>query len=95
MYCQGCLMKNVFVLSHCILNTASKVSCDESKLQEESLLRRKFLGMAIEQDIQLLQLPVLNSFCMVPGDGGMSNPSSITPFSGKPAENCLNLSGCS
>jgi len=39
------------------MNNASKVSADESQLQEEYILRRKFLNLAIDQDIQLLQLP--------------------------------------
>ena len=50
-------MKKIFVVSHCILNTASKVHQDESGLQEEYKLRRQFLHMALEQNIQLLQLP--------------------------------------
>lgn len=50
-------MKKIFVVSHCILNTASKVRQDESELQEEYKLRSKFLRMALEQNIQLVQLP--------------------------------------
>jgi predicted secreted protein len=50
-------MKTLLVVSHCILNTASKVAQDESLLAEEYRLRYKLLHLAIEQEVQLLQLP--------------------------------------
>jgi len=50
-------MKKIFAVSHCILNTASKVHQDESLLQEEYAQRSRFLRLALEQNIQLLQLP--------------------------------------
>lgn len=50
-------MKRIFAVSHCILNTAAKVRQDESGLREEYALRSRFLRLALEGDIQLLQLP--------------------------------------
>lgn len=50
-------MKTILVVSHCILNKASKVKQDELDLQEEYALRKQFLASVIELDIQLLQLP--------------------------------------
>ncbi len=50
-------MKNIFALSHCLLNTASKVAADEGKLRQEYVQRKEFLLSALEQDIQFLQLP--------------------------------------
>ncbi len=52
-------MKKIMVVSHCILNTASKVknnnNIDFELLKEEN--RKKFLHYAIENDINILQLP--------------------------------------
>ncbi len=50
-------MKKILVVSHCILNTAAKVRQDERALCEENALRGRLLRLALEQDIQLLQLP--------------------------------------
>lgn len=51
-------VKKIVFVSHCVLNTASKVtegaSCD---ITEEEVARRKFLHKAIEQDIHIIQLP--------------------------------------
>lgn len=51
-------MKKVLFVSHCILNTASKVT-NLSKKQPtpEEILRKKLVIKAIEEDIQLIQLP--------------------------------------
>ena len=54
----GYLMKKIIFVAHCILNTASKVVLyNEEEIIAEELLRKKFLKLAIEQDIQLIQLP--------------------------------------
>ena len=54
----GYLMKKIIFVAHCILNTASKVVLyNEEEIIAEDLLRKKFLKLAIEQDIQLIQLP--------------------------------------
>lgn len=50
-------MKRLLIVSHCILNTASKVAMDEKELQEEYRLRRTLMTKVMENDIQLLQLP--------------------------------------
>ena len=50
-------MKHILAVSHCILNTASKVAQDESGLAEEYRQRDELLKTAIEKGVQLLQLP--------------------------------------
>ena len=50
-------MKHILAVSHCILNTASKVAQDESDLAEENRQRDELLKTAIEKGVQLLQLP--------------------------------------
>lgn len=51
-------MKKIIFVSHCILNTASKVVLyDQAEIDAEDSLRKKFLSLAIEHDIQLIQLP--------------------------------------
>lgn len=50
-------MKSLLVLSHCILNNASKVSQDETELAEEYKTRNRLLELVLERNVQLLQLP--------------------------------------
>ena len=51
-------MKKIIFVSHCILNTASKVSMDDREsIRKEEKLRQKFLSKAITQGVQLIQLP--------------------------------------
>lgn len=51
-------MKKILVLTHCILNRASKVeSYDEKEIMEENELRSELLKEIFEKDIELLQLP--------------------------------------
>ncbi|CUX28637.1 CD3072 family TudS-related putative desulfidase [Clostridium sp. C105KSO13] len=50
-------MKTLLVVSHCILNTASKVAQNEEELTEEYKVKNKLLHLVLERDIQLLQLP--------------------------------------
>lgn len=50
-------MKKILLLSHCILNKASKVEQDEKELQEEYLIRSELMKLINEQDIQMIQLP--------------------------------------
>lgn len=51
-------VKKIVFVSHCVLNTASKVEVVISRgLKEEELLRKKFLLKAIEKDIHMIQLP--------------------------------------
>ncbi len=51
------VMKKILVVSHCILNTASKVSQDESELKEEYEWRNRLMQLVLEKNIQLIQLP--------------------------------------
>lgn len=51
-------MKKIVFVSHCILNIASKVimyTPDDMAAEED--LRKKFMHLAIDNDIQLIQLP--------------------------------------
>lgn len=50
-------MKKILIVSHCILNKASKVEQDETELQEEYQVRNELLKLIEEQDIQMIQLP--------------------------------------
>ncbi len=51
-------MKKILFVAHCILNTASKVVLyNEEEIIAEERLRKKFLNLAIKNDIQLIQLP--------------------------------------
>lgn len=50
-------MIRILVVSHCILNKASKVKQDENDLEEEYRIRQQFLEKIVEKDIQLIQLP--------------------------------------
>lgn len=50
-------MKKILIVSHCLLNNGAKLKSNESELKSEDDLRKKMLGMAIEKDIQILQLP--------------------------------------
>lgn len=50
-------MKEIIVLSHCILNTASKVEQDETELQEEYEAKNLLLKLILEKEIQMIQLP--------------------------------------
>lgn len=51
-------MKKILLVSHCLLNTASKLkSFDQAEMEAEEQLRRRVLKEAIENGIQLLQLP--------------------------------------
>lgn len=50
-------MKDIFVVSHCILNNASKVEQDEAELEAEYIVRDKLMDLVSKNHIQLLQLP--------------------------------------
>ncbi|MDO4518593.1 MAG: hypothetical protein Q4B78_05230 [Bacillota bacterium] len=50
-------MKDILVVSHCILNTASKVAMDESELAEEYMQRDGLIRTVLDKNVQLLQLP--------------------------------------
>lgn len=50
-------MKRIIFVSHCILNTASKVEQDEAGLEGEYRERRHLMELVLEKDIQIVQLP--------------------------------------
>ena len=51
-------MKKVLLVSHCILNTASKVVLyNQEEIDAEDDLRLKFLEKAIKNGVQIIQLP--------------------------------------
>lgn len=50
-------MKYLLIISHCILNTASKVAMDEQELKKEYEERDRLIRSVMEKDVQLLQLP--------------------------------------
>lgn len=51
-------MNKLLIVSHCILNTASKVvSYQPEEMEEESRNRERLLDYAIKNQIQLIQLP--------------------------------------
>lgn len=51
------MIKKILVVSHCILNTASKVEMDAAELAEEDRLRLELLRLCLTQGVQLLQMP--------------------------------------
>ena len=51
-------MQKIVFVSHCILNTASKVVLyNQEEIDAEEALRKKFMRRVIRNDIQLIQLP--------------------------------------
>lgn len=51
-------MKKIVFVSHCILNTASKVVLyNQEEMDAEETLRKKFMHAAIDQDVHIIQLP--------------------------------------
>ena len=51
-------MKNLLIVSHCILNNAAKVEQDEAELAEEYKIREELMQLILKKDVQLLQLPL-------------------------------------
>lgn len=50
-------MKNILVVSHCILNNAAKVADDGAGLAEEYRQRDEMMQAVLDKNVQLLQLP--------------------------------------
>ncbi|MDC7236601.1 MAG: hypothetical protein PQJ45_02375, partial [Sphaerochaetaceae bacterium] len=51
-------MKKIVFVSHCILNVASKVVMyNKEEMDKEDALRKEFLNKAINNDVQIIQLP--------------------------------------
>ncbi len=53
----GGIMKDILILSHCILNNAAKVEQDETELESEYVLRDELMQLILANRIQVLQLP--------------------------------------
>ena len=49
--------QKILFVSHCLLNTASKVQRPEEQGEKEDSLRKEFLYRALEQNVQIIQLP--------------------------------------
>lgn len=50
-------MKEILIVSHCILNNAAKVAQDESLLAEEYAQRNALMQAVADKGVQLIQLP--------------------------------------
>ena len=50
-------MKEILIVSHCILNNAAKVAQDESGLAEEYAQRNALMQASMDRGVQLIQLP--------------------------------------
>ena len=50
-------MKNILIVSHCILNNASKVVQDETLLEKEYSERNELLSSVMSKGVQMIQLP--------------------------------------
>lgn len=50
-------MEKLLIVSHCILNTLSKVKMDERRLENEYVLKKEVMNKVLKNNIQLLQLP--------------------------------------
>lgn len=51
-------IQKIVLVSHCILNVASKVVMyNEEEMNKEELLRKDFLKKALNSDVQIIQLP--------------------------------------
>lgn len=51
-------MKYLLIISHCILNTASKVAMDEQELKEEYEKKDRLIHSIMENNIQMIQLQI-------------------------------------
>ena len=50
-------MKNILIVSHCILNNASKVVQDETLLEKEYSERNELISSVMSKGVQMIQLP--------------------------------------
>lgn len=50
-------MKDIILLSHCILNSASKVCEPEENLADEYRQRNELLHLIVKNNVQMIQLP--------------------------------------
>ena len=50
-------MKDLLIVSHCILNHAAKVEQDEAELAGEYKIREELLQLVLKKEVQLFQMP--------------------------------------
>lgn len=75
-------MKKIIFVSHCILNTASKVVLyNQTDMDAEENLRKKFMHKAIDQKYRSFNCLVQNLHYMVQNAGDMLAISSTILFS--------------
>ena len=55
-------MKDLLIVSHCILNHAAKVEQDEAELAGEYKIREELLQLVLKKDVQLFQMPCMLHF---------------------------------
>lgn len=76
-------MKKIIFVSHCILNTASKVVLyNQTDMDAEENLRKKFMHKAIDQEVQIIQLPCPEFTLYGPkrwGHVSMNRPPEVRP----------------
>ena len=51
------MVKYILIVSHCILNNASKVAQDETLLEKEYLERDALISAVMKKGVQMIQLP--------------------------------------
>lgn len=64
-------MKNLLIVSHCILNHAAKVEQDEAELAGEYKIREELLQLVLKKKYSYFKCPVRSLSCMGLRDGGM------------------------
>lgn len=64
-------MKNLLIVSHCILNNAAKVEQDEAELVEEYKIREELMQLILKKMYSCFNCLVRNLLCMDLRDGDM------------------------
>ena len=89
-------MKKIVFVSHCILNTASKVVLyNREDIDAEEKLRLQFLQKALDKGVQIVQLPCPEFTLYGAKDGDMFPISSTIRFSGSTVKKSWNRSSIS
>ena len=83
-------MQKILFVAHCVLNTASKVVMyNEEEMAAEEALRRRFLGRALEQGVQIIQLPCPEFLLYGSRRWGHVSDQFDTPYFRKECRNIL------
>ena len=64
-------MKDLLIVSHCILNHAAKVEQDEAELAGEYKIRERVATACFKKRCTVFKCPVQSLSCMGLRDGGM------------------------